>query len=452
MTLDPRTYLDRALIVPGLPHLLLAADRNPGWLSLRRHYEQLAKEVAQSQADVLLIFSTQWVSVIGHLFQCDPRPKWLHVDQNWYEFGEIAYEFKVDDSFGKAYAAAATAAGLHASTVNYHGFPVDTGTIVALKLLNPDNRLPASMVSCNIYAEKEEMIALGEAAAAALKAQGKRAIAIAVTSLSNRYTVSEIDPARDAISSQKDDEWNRRMLDLFSEGRIEDASQAARQFAREANADMRFRAIWWLAGLTGQTNRFRGRVLDYQPVWGTGAALVELTPAETEAVEREFDEVRQIGVAPAPQPAASGPATVPSPGNGDGPIMSTRAAEPVGAYPHARRHGGFLFVSGIGPRRRGSRDIPGVERDGQGRVIGHDAQLQTRAVIENLRYILEEAGSSLENVVDVTIYLTDIERDFNIVNQVFGEVFGHIQPTRTTVGVTALPTPIAVEFKVTALA
>jgi 2-aminomuconate deaminase len=132
--------------------------------------------------------------------------------------------------------------------------------------------------------------------------------------------------------------------------------------------------------------------------------------------------------------------------------MSTRAAEPVGAYPHARRHGGFLFVSGIGPRRRGSKEIPGVQRDAKGQVIGHDAQLQTRAVIENLRYILEEAGSSLENVVDVTIYLTDIERDFNIVNQVFGEVFGHIQPTRTTVGVTALPTPIAVEFKVTALA
>jgi enamine deaminase RidA (YjgF/YER057c/UK114 family)/aromatic ring-opening dioxygenase catalytic subunit (LigB family) len=405
------------------------------------------------------------VSVIGHLIQCDPQPKWLHVDQNWYEFGEIPYEFRVDAEFGKAYAQSAAAVGLHSSTVNYHGFPIDTGTIVALKLLNPANRLPACMVSCNIYSEKEEMIALGEAAAAALQSQGKRAIAIAVTSLSNRYTVSEIDPAKDAISSQKDDEWNRKMLELFGEGRVEDASQAARQFAREANADMRFRAVWWLAGLTGQTNRFRGRVLDYQPVWGTGAALVELEPAETEAVVHEFDEVRQLGVQPAAT-AARGPAVAhaKSPGpaapvakapnkpNGDGPVMSSRAAEPVGAYPHARRHGGLLFVSGIGPRRRGDPEIPGVIRDDRGQVIGHDAEAQTRAVIENLGFILEEAGSSLEKVVDVTIYLTDIERDFPIVNRVFGEVFGQIQPTRTTVGVTALPTPIAVEFKVTALA
>jgi 2-aminomuconate deaminase len=370
------------------------------------------------------------------------------VDQNWYEFGEIPYEFRVDDEFGKAYAKSVADAGMHSSIVNYHGFPIDTGTIVALKLLNPTNRLPACMVSCNIYSEKEEMIALGEAAAAALGNQGKRAIAIAVTSLSNRYTVSEIDPAKDAISSQKDDEWNRKMLELFGEGRLEDASQAARQFAREANADMRFRAVWWLAGLTGQTNRFRGRVLDYQPVWGTGAALVDLVPAETEAVVHEFDEVRQLGASAA---APHGPSAA-APENGDGPVMSARAAEPVGAYPHARRHGGLLFVSGIGPRRRGTRDIPGVIKDDQGHVIGHDAEAQTRAVIENLTFILDEAGSSLEKVVDVTIYLTDIDRDFQVVNRVFGEVFGRIQPSRTTVGVVALPTPIAVEFKVTALA
>ncbi len=227
------------------------------------------------------------------------------------------------------------------------------------------------MVSCNIYSEKEETIVLGEAAARALLAQGKRAIAICVTSLSNRYTVTEIDPAQDAISSQKDDEWNRKVLELLGEGRIEDVSQVARQFAREANADMRFRALWWLAGLTGQTNRFTGRVLDYQPVWGTGAALVDLVPAATEAVEREFDEVRQLGVEAAPAAKAAPPAPAPAfattaaaQGNGgDGPIMSQRAAEPVGDYPHARRHGGFLFISGIGPRRRGAKEIPGVLRD-----------------------------------------------------------------------------------------
>jgi 2-aminophenol/2-amino-5-chlorophenol 1,6-dioxygenase alpha subunit len=460
--LDPRDYIEKALIVPGQPHILLSAERSPGWLALRRAYEQLAAELARSNADLLLVYSTQWLSVIGHLFQTDPRPKWLHVDQNWYEFGEIAYEFPVDAEFGKAYSQEAAASGLTASTVNYHGFPVDTGTIVALKLLNPDNRLPASIVSCNVYSEREETILLGEAGARALKKQGKRAIAVCVTALSNRFVVGEIDPAQDRISSQKDDEWNRKVLDLLGEGRIEDVSQAARQFAREANADMRFRAIWWLAGLTGQMNRFSGKVLEYQPVWGTGAALVELTPADQEAVQHEFDEVRQLK--PASQevkasvrhgagtaaPAAESPAA-PKRVVGDGPIVSAHAAEPVGAYPHARRQGGLLFLSGIGPRRRGASEIPGVTLDASGRVASYDVEVQTRAVIDNLRLILEEAGSSLDKIIDVTIYLTNMARDFAVVNRVYAETFGAIQPTRTTIGVTALPTPIAVEFKVIAL-
>ena len=147
--LDSRDYLERALIVPGHPHILLAPEQNPGWASLRKSYEKLAAEIRSSHADLLLIYSTQWVSVIGHLFQTDPKPKWLHVDQNWYELGEIPYEFRVDSEFGKGYAETAAQAGLHTSTVNYHGFPIDTGTIVALKLLDPENRIPASMVSCN---------------------------------------------------------------------------------------------------------------------------------------------------------------------------------------------------------------------------------------------------------------------------------------------------------------
>jgi 2-aminomuconate deaminase len=268
--------------------------------------------------------------------------------------------------------------------------------------------------------------------------------------------VAEIDPAQDRISSQKDDEWNRKVLDLLGEGRIEDVSQAARQFAREANADMRFRAIWWLAGLTGQSNRFRGRVLDYQPVWGTGAALVELTPAEQEAVQHEFDEVRQLAPSASDGTGAmthAGSHRVTGGGDKliDGPIMSARAAEPVGAYAHARRQGGLLFLSGIGPRRRGANEIPGVTLDSSGRPAGYDIEVQTRAVIDNLRFILEEAGSSLDKVIDVTIYLTDMARDFATVNRVYAETFGTIQPTRTTLGVTALPTPIAVEFKVIAL-
>jgi 2-aminomuconate deaminase len=296
------------------------------------------------------------------------------------------------------------------------------------------------VVSCNIYAEREETRALGFAARAAIEAYGKKTIVVVVTNLSNRYEVAEIDPARDRISSQKDDEWNRKILEMFGEGRLEDVAQVAREFAREANADMGFKAIWWLAALMGEHNRYDGKVWDYQPVWGTGNAIVELTPSAKELdFEKEFDE--------APIPTFSGTglqshnvlAEAPQRDEQE-PLITSKAPPPVGPYPHARRVGNFLFLSGIGPRRPGTNEIPkGIEA-------------QTRSCIENIRTILQEAGSSLEKVVDVTVYLTDMKRDFARFNEVYAEYFGKVQPTRTTVGVDSLPTPIDVELKVVALA
>ncbi|HVE73086.1 MAG TPA: Rid family detoxifying hydrolase [Thermoanaerobaculia bacterium] len=121
-------------------------------------------------------------------------------------------------------------------------------------------------------------------------------------------------------------------------------------------------------------------------------------------------------------------------------IRTEKAPKPVGPYPHARRVGNMLFLSGIGPRKPVTGEIPaGIEA-------------QTRACIENIKTILEEAGSSLEKVVDVAVYLTDMKGDFDRFNSVYAEYFGKIQPTRTTVGVDSLPTPISVELKVIASA
>ena len=467
----------KAFIVPGQPHPLLAPEKNPGWASLRRSYEQVGREIASSGAELLLVYSTQWFSVIGHLFQVDPKPAWTLVDANWYDLGEIPYEFRIDPEFGKLYARLCKEHGMQAATVAYHGFPIDTGTVVALKLLNPDNAIPASIVSCNIYAEREETRALGFAGRAAIDAYGKKAIVVCVTNFSNRYEVAEIDPAHDRISSAKDDEWNRKLLEMLGEGRLEDVAQVARDFAREANADMGFKAIWWLGAVMGENNRYDGKVWDYQPVWGTGNAIVELTPNERKQMdwEKEFDE------GPLPDFAAGGgtglethnvlaegpdvhqqsdmssqddyggaaPQESIAPANPDV-IRTDRAPKPVGPYPHARRVGDFLFLSGIGPRTPGTGEIPGMIRDGAGSVIGHDIEVQTRACIENVKVILEEAGSSLSKVLDVTVYLTDMEHDFPRFNAVYAEYFAGIEPTRTTVGVDSLPTPISVELKVIA--
>lgn len=457
--------IHKAYIVPGQPHPLLAPDKNAGWASLRRSYEAVGREIAKSGAELLLVYSTQWFSVIGHLFQTHPKPAWTLVDANWYEYGSIPYEFRIDPEFGKLYCGIAKSRGMQAATVAYHGFPIDTGTVVALKLLNPDNAIPASIVSCNIYAEREETRALGFAGRAAIDAYGKKTVVVCVTNFSNRYEVADIDPAKDRISSQKDDEWNRKLLEMFGEGRLEDVAQVARDFAREANADMGFKAIWWLGAVMGEHNKYDGKVWDYQPVWGTGNAIVELTPNERKQMdwEKEFDEgpvgdfkqdERGTGLEThnvlAEGPEVHRQSEMSSHSETPNVIRTERAPSPVGPYPHARRVGDFLFLSGIGPRTPGTGEIPGIVRDGAGSVISHDIEVQTRACIENVKTILEEAGSSLEKVIDVQVFLTDMQRDFARFNQVYAEYFGKIQPTRTTVGVDSLPTPIAVELKVVA--
>jgi len=131
-------------------------------------------------------------------------------------------------------------------------------------------------------------------------------------------------------------------------------------------------------------------------------------------------------------------------------IHSSKAPEPVGLYPHAKRVGNLLFLSGIGPRERGSKNIPGVVLDEQGNVVSYDIEKQAHSVFHNVKYVLEEAGSSLDKVVDVTVFLTNMKDDFKIFNKIWAEYFKENPPCRTTVEVNALPTPIAIELKVIA--
>ena len=137
-------------------------------------------------------------------------------------------------------------------------------------------------------------------------------------------------------------------------------------------------------------------------------------------------------------------------------LISSRAPEPVGAYPHAKRIGKLLFLSGVGPRKRGSKAIPGVTLDNNGNIISYDIEAQCRSCFDNVRVILEDAGSSWDRIVDVLVFLTNMKDDFETYNKVYAEYFagppesGKPNPTRTTIEINALPTPIAVEVKVIA--
>ena len=126
---------------------------------------------------------------------------------------------------------------------------------------------------------------------------------------------------------------------------------------------------------------------------------------------------------------------------------SQKAPEPVGAYPHARKVGNLLFLSGVGPRKRGTKEIPGVTLDDNGKITAYNIEQQCHSVFENVRLILEEAGSSWEELVDVTVFLTNMKDDFPKYNEIYKQYFESNRPCRTTVEINCLPTPIEIEIK-----
>jgi 2-aminomuconate deaminase len=134
----------------------------------------------------------------------------------------------------------------------------------------------------------------------------------------------------------------------------------------------------------------------------------------------------------------------------DADVVSARAPKPVGLYPHARRFGNLLFLSGIGPREPGTDAIPGNVLDDAGNVVRYDIAAQCHSVFRNVRAVLEDAGSGWEHILDVTVFLTHMKDDFATYNKVYAEYFASNRPTRTTVEVSRLPTPIAIELKVIA--
>src|SRR5665647_829781 len=128
-------------------------------------------------------------------------------------------------------------------------------------------------------------------------------------------------------------------------------------------------------------------------------------------------------------------------------IISSTAPEPVGAYPHARKAGNLLFLSGVGPRQKGKKEIPGVTLNAEGKIVAYDIEAQCHSVFQNVKTILEDSGANWESLVDVTVYLTNMKDDFHIYNRLWKEYFGKNPPCRTTLEINCLPTPIAIELK-----
>ncbi len=451
-------------IVPGIPHPLLCPQHNEGWMRLNQGFAALREQILAAKPDVLLVYSTMWPSVIGHQVQARPNPEWVHVDELFHDLGSIPYRFRIDAELAGALNDAAHERGLQCRTIDHHGFPIDTGSVVALKLLTPNNEVPAVIVSSNVYADRAETVVFAKAARDALARQGKTAAAICVMTLSNRLFTDWIDPASDRIHSPKDQEWNDKVLQFVREGRLEDISQLSRVIHSQIRVKkvVNFKPMWWLSGLMGQHNRYDGTVFASAPLYGTGAAVASFVPSQSSVGDKEYDEddVEVWGgdrtVLGEIEGDQGGQASVPASDAHRAPssshaVHTKRAPAPVGPYPHARRVGDLLYVSGMGPRQPGTDAIPGGPiRDADGNPLDYDVRAQTAAVFDNIQVVLEDAGSGLHDIVDITCFLVDMDRDFADFNDVYREYMADIGPTRTTVEVRALPTPIAVELKVVA--
>ncbi len=282
----------KGILVPGMPHPLLCPEKNEGWGRIRKAYESAKKEIDASGAERIVVYSTFWPSILGHQIQAFPEPEWTHVDDEFHDLGSIPYKFRMDPEFAERAVQACEARGLHARTVSYYGFPIDTGSIVALKLLNPENKLPTIIVSSNMYANRAETIVLGKSLRDAIDEDGKKTAVIVVSALSNRLHTDSFDISDDKIHSLKDNEWNLKFLEYLDKGRLEDVSQLSRQFHNEARVPkvVSFKPFWIMASIMGQNNLYEGNVLAYEPICGTGGAVVTLTPAEDTAGDLEYDE------------------------------------------------------------------------------------------------------------------------------------------------------------------
>ena len=263
-----------AFLVPGTPLPLLRPDE-PGWKALFEGYKDAARSLEKARPDVLLVYSTQWIAVLDQLWQTRPRVRGIHVDENWHAFGDLAYDFDIDAELAQACIDQSDDVGVRSKPVNYDRFPIDTGTIVAANLLNPESHWPLVLASNNLYHDGALTGRLAALAVQCAAEQGKRVALIGVGGLSGAVHRREIDPAEDSFAGDADDHWNRRLLDALIAGDASQLRALLTDYAENARGDMGMKHLEWLLG--GMGAQWCGAYVHaYGPVWGSGAAVVEL--------------------------------------------------------------------------------------------------------------------------------------------------------------------------------
>ena len=209
-----------AFLVPGSPLPALKPEAL-GWGRLASAMQRAGRALEASRPDAVLVYSTQWLAVLDQQWLTRKRSQGVHVDDNWYEFGELRYDIHADTALAHACVAASPRHGVHARGVNYDGFPIDTGTIVACMMLGMGGAdRPLVVASNNLYHSGAVTETLGALAVAAAGEQGKRVAVVGIGGLSGTQFRTEIDPRNDRIASADDERWNQRILQLVESGDV----------------------------------------------------------------------------------------------------------------------------------------------------------------------------------------------------------------------------------------
>ncbi len=260
-------------LVPGSPLPYLRPD-NPPWVPIMEAFKTVQQALEASRPDVILVYSTQWAAVLDQLWQSRPRLHGIHVDANWYEYGDLPFDISIDRPLAERLGKASQAAGVSSKTVDYDQFPIDSGTIVANNMLNPDGRIPLVIAANNMYHDFDTTRRLGALAVKEAIADGRRVALVGVGGMSGSIFREEINIADDRIIDATDDRWNQKILELMAHGDHMQLEKVMAEYASEAKADMGFKHFAWLLG--GMGNNWLGaRVHAYGPVYGSGAAVVE---------------------------------------------------------------------------------------------------------------------------------------------------------------------------------
>jgi len=262
-----------AFLVPGSPLHYLRPDVAP-WAPLARAHTRAAAALAAARPDVLIVYSTQWIAVLDELWQLRPRVQGLHVDENWYDFGDLPFDMRIDTELASACIAASAQIGVRSKGVDYDGFPIDTGTIVANGFLNPDGRMPLVIAANNVYHDWQRTEHLGALAAAQAERLARRYALIGVGGLSGTIFREEIDLETDRIASAADDSANRELLEALTGADGTQLRTACAEYAGKVRADMGLKHLAFVLG--GLGSRYAGATtLGYGPSYGSGAAVIE---------------------------------------------------------------------------------------------------------------------------------------------------------------------------------